>query len=41
MGRDMRTPAEKLAEAQQSINLGTYEGQIAAAQARLKFEIDL
>ena len=40
MGRDMRTPAEKLAEAQQSINLGTYEGQIAAAQARLKFETD-
>lgn len=40
MGRDMRTPAEKLAEAQQGINLGTYEGQIAAAQARLKFETD-
>ena len=40
LGRDMRTPAEKLAEAQQGINLGTYEGQIAAAQARLKFETD-
>lgn len=40
MGRDMRSPAEKLAEAQQGINLGTYEGQLAAAQARLKFETD-
>ena len=40
MGRDMRTPAEKLAEAQQGMDLGTYEGQIAAAQARLKFETD-
>jgi len=40
MGKDMRTPQEKLAEAQQGINLGTYEGQIAAAQARLKFETD-
>ena len=40
LGRDMRTPAEKLAEAQQGINLGTYEGQLASAQARLKFETD-
>lgn len=40
LGRDMRTPAEKLAEAQQGMDLGTYEGQLAAAQARLKFETD-
>jgi hypothetical protein len=40
LGRDMRSPAEKLAEAQQGINLGTYEGQLASAQARLKFETD-